>query len=635
MSGSLKSDESLDDKNFDLVESAPTPATPTRIVWYRSTWWSAIALGLCNFAAPGIWGAMNSLGAGGMATPFLVNASNALTFGLMVLTAFLTSTITRYIGVRWTLFFGGSGYAVYAAGLYCNNRFGNEWFLLLGAALCARELFDKLIPLSSSPFEVHDLILLSCLSTGIEAAVAMSYPEPKNQGRFLGWWLSFRVGGQILGGAINLALSADRSTAGKVDPKVYLVFIAIQAAGPFAAFLLPSPDRVQRTDGLPVRLFVDNPILKELKETAKLFFTKRFLLIIPLITQAVFSESFNSTFLTLHFSVRARALGSFLSAVVCIIAGNLFGLLLDSRWSLKKRARYGWILAAVVLQGAWWTWSIIINNEYRKIGPSSVYDWSDSGFGKGFGSYLAIAAGFQLNYMFLYFVCGSLVTKPADLLRIGGLLRATESAAQAVSYGLNSLESFEGVGASALNFALWAVAIVPSWFVIRKIGVVYFGRAERDRLEREALDRGEKFDVHAELWCPLEKIEFYTLIHCLAFLYISTSFAADTFIKMTVSLSARPQYPPFEHVQPTKEDLPFLNLGTIDISRWRAGPEGLKSRQQLAAELEEAVKTQGFFFLENFDFPKEKLDYLQAVSQAILDLPLEEKEEFSAGGLKS
>lgn len=47
--------------------------------------------------------------------------------------------------------------------------------------------------------------------------------------------------------------------------------------------------------------------------------------------------------------------------------------------------------------------------------------------------------------------------------------------------------------------ALWAVAIVPSWFVIRKIGVVYFGRAERDRLEREALDRGEKFDVHADL----------------------------------------------------------------------------------------------------------------------------------------
>lgn len=104
---------------------------------------------------------------------------------------------------------------------------------------------------------------------------------------------------------------------------------------------------------------------------------------------------------------------------------------------------------------------------------------------------------------------------------------------------------------------------------------------------------------------------------------------------MTVSLSKRPAYPPFQHVEPTKEDLPFLNLGVIDLARWRDGPEGLKARQQLAVDLEQAVKTQGFFFLENFGFPRDKLEYLQAVSQAILDLPLAEKEEFSAGGLQS
>lgn len=127
----------------------------------------------------------------------------------------------------------------------------------------------------------------------------------------------------------------------------------------------------------------------------------QFLLIVPLIAQAVFSESFNSTFLTLHYTVRARALGSFLSAVVSIIAGNLFGLLLDAkRFNLQRRARLAFFLV-MGLQGAWWTWSIIINNEFRKTG--AVYDWSDAGFGKGFASGLAIAAGFQLNYMFLYF----------------------------------------------------------------------------------------------------------------------------------------------------------------------------------------------------------------------------------------
>lgn len=76
MSNSLRSEVSLDEKESSLVESQPTPATPDKIVWYRSTWYASIILGLCNFAAPGIWGAMNSLGAGGQATPFLVNGTS-------------------------------------------------------------------------------------------------------------------------------------------------------------------------------------------------------------------------------------------------------------------------------------------------------------------------------------------------------------------------------------------------------------------------------------------------------------------------------------------------------------------------------------------------------------------------------
>ncbi|GAA5929921.1 uncharacterized protein JCM15063_004665 [Sporobolomyces koalae] len=104
---------------------------------------------------------------------------------------------------------------------------------------------------------------------------------------------------------------------------------------------------------------------------------------------------------------------------------------------------------------------------------------------------------------------------------------------------------------------------------------------------------------------------------------------------MTAALVTRPQYPAFKHVEPTKEDLPFIKLGVVDLTRYVEGPEGIESRKSLAANLEEAVRTQGFFFLEGFGYPKEKLDYLQAVSQAILDLPLEEKEEYSAGALHS
>lgn len=44
------------------------------VKWYRSTFYNALVLGLCNFLAPGIWGAMNSLGGGGEEEPYLVNA---------------------------------------------------------------------------------------------------------------------------------------------------------------------------------------------------------------------------------------------------------------------------------------------------------------------------------------------------------------------------------------------------------------------------------------------------------------------------------------------------------------------------------------------------------------------------------
>jgi MFS family permease len=144
--------------------------------WYRSTWFNALILGICNFLAPGIWGAMNSLGGGGSQSPWLVNAANALTFCLMVLTCALSGIFVKYLGIKWTLILGAAGYCPYAAGLYCNNRFGTGWFVLLGAALCG-------------------------LGAGIfwmaEAAIALAYPEPENQGRFLGFWLSFRVMGQF------------------------------------------------------------------------------------------------------------------------------------------------------------------------------------------------------------------------------------------------------------------------------------------------------------------------------------------------------------------------------------------------------------------------------------------------------
>lgn len=268
---------------------------------------------------------MNSLGGGGAQSPWLVNTANALTFCLMVLTCALSPIFVRYLGIRSTLILGAAGYCPYAAGLYCNNRFGTSWAVLFGAACCG---------------------LGAGLFWMAEAAVALSYPEPENQGRFLGLWLSFRIGGQILGGAVNLGLNANRNTAGSVSYSVFQVFIALQAVAPFAGLLLTNPPKVQRTDGVKVSCEIgkEGSIWQELTKTGRLLVGRRFVLVIPLIAASVFSEAVFFTYQGLWFSVRARALGSLLSGVVAIIGGNLLGAFLDSkRFAARVRSRWGFV----------------------------------------------------------------------------------------------------------------------------------------------------------------------------------------------------------------------------------------------------------------------------------------------------
>jgi hypothetical protein len=169
------------------------------------------------------------------------------------------------------------GYAPYAAGLYTNNRFGTEWFTLFGAALCG---------ISAGVFWMA------------EAAIAIAYPEPWNKGKALGYWLTYRLSGQILGGAINLGINSKRNEAGKVSYVVFLVFIALQACGPLVGLLLNKPSRVQRKDGKKVILQIpDNP-WAEILRTLKLFITPNFLLIVLWIGQAVFAEAVFFTYLS-------------------------------------------------------------------------------------------------------------------------------------------------------------------------------------------------------------------------------------------------------------------------------------------------------------------------------------------------
>lgn len=75
------------------------------------------------------------LGAGGLATPYFVNASNVITYVIMIVTCPLFAVAGNRFSLKWVLV-AGTFYVPYFAALYCNSVYGTQWFLLFGSVIC-------------------------------------------------------------------------------------------------------------------------------------------------------------------------------------------------------------------------------------------------------------------------------------------------------------------------------------------------------------------------------------------------------------------------------------------------------------------------------------------------------------------
>ncbi|KAF4961776.1 hypothetical protein FSARC_10072 [Fusarium sarcochroum] len=101
-----------------------------------------------------------------------------------------------------------------------------------------------------------------------------------------------------------------------------------------------------------------------------------------------------------------------------------------------------------------------------------VFDWTDDGFGRGVCVYIFMLVGFNLMYDYLYWLVGCVNKNGADLVRLSAIIRGIESAGQAISYGINSIDTFALSGAVAVNMSFFAVCIIPAAFVVFKVGIV-------------------------------------------------------------------------------------------------------------------------------------------------------------------
>ncbi|KAL4931009.1 major facilitator superfamily domain-containing protein [Aspergillus undulatus] len=407
---------------------------------YRSCLFQIVIVGLVAFCEPGIWTALNNLGAGGNAKPYLNNAANALTYGLMSIGCFLAGGVSNKITAKWTLFLGAAFYTPYAAGLYCNNRYGNEWFLLLGAALCG---------------------IGASLLWASEAAIAVGYPEEEKRGRYVGIWMGIRQMGPLVGGAISLALNVNTAHVGKVTYTTYLGLVAISSLGAPFALLLSQPQDVIRSNGTKIPYMKKTSLSIEARAIWKQMKNKYMLLLIPVFLAGQFGTTYQGNYLTSYFTVRSRALASFLTAVVGAAANIITGTILDLKYfSREARSKSVYIFVLTFVTAAW-TWNAIVETKLSRTADPPAFDLGDGPFfNSAFTVYMFFKFFYEVLQTYIYWLMAEIKGAQADgdVARTTGILRSWESIGSTIAYAVGATH-WPNVNQMALGFALWGFTI--------------------------------------------------------------------------------------------------------------------------------------------------------------------------------
>jgi len=102
---------------------------------------------------------------------------------------------------------------------------------------------------------------------------------------------------------------------------------------------------------------------------------------------------------------------------------------------------------------------------------------------------------------------------------------------------------------------------------------------------------------------------------------------ATAFSSLSVEDTSKYSYKnltPYSHPPETREDLPWAELVTLDLSDFsNAG-----GKERLASQLSHAVHHVGFFYVKNFGLSQEEIDNQFTLGKNLFNLPVEDKEKY-------
>lgn len=417
---------------------------------YASPEFQIIFVAFVCFLCPGMFNAVNGLGAGGVADPHDINRANIGVYATFSIFGFFGGSIANTIGLRPTLAFGGIGYFIYVTALLVYKHTHNAGFLIFSGVflgVCAGLLWTA------------------------QGAMMMAYPLEHQKGRFVGvFWVIFNLGA-VIGALVPLGQNIHNAKSGTVNDGTYIAFIVLMFLGFVITFFCCNPHFVERSDGSRV-ILMKNPTWKSefigLLECLKTDWYIVFLFPFFIASNWFYTYHFQDVNLPM-FSVRTRSLNNVLYWTMQMVGATVFGFALDyQKISRRLRAKLCLIVLLAVTMAIWgggYAFQRTYDRASTDVDESPDFvplDWTDSGYIGPMFLYMFYGfydAAFQTC---AYWLLGSLTNNGRKLANFAGFYKGIQSAGAAITPGIDNsgtsymteFASTWGLLAGAIIFAM-------------------------------------------------------------------------------------------------------------------------------------------------------------------------------------
>ncbi|KAG7450839.1 MFS general substrate transporter [Guyanagaster necrorhizus] len=365
-----------------------------------------VMLGFVCFMGPGLFNALNGLGAGGQVDSKTNSNANTALYSTFSFMGFFGGSVNNVLGPRLTLLIGSMGYSLYIGSYLAINIHSNAGGFVVAAGailgICAGLLWTA------------------------QGSLMMAYPTETQKGKFIGiFWSIFN-----LGGVVGASVAAGRNWKSTVG------FLVLTLIGVFIPMLMANPNKMIRSDGTKV-MTPRHPSLKT--EILGLLVTLKTDPMIILLFPMFFASNWFYTwqfsgFNGAIFDIRARGLNNVCYWISQIIGSVLIGLLLD-RKSISRRIRAytGWTVLFLMVFVVH-IWGYFYQKQYTResVAPETEkMDIYDHGYAGRVMFYIFCGILDAMWQTTSYWLMGAMSNDPSKLAFFAGFYKSIQSAGAA------------------------------------------------------------------------------------------------------------------------------------------------------------------------------------------------------------